>query len=278
MATPFILTRTKRVILGTGGANIELRNGDKFSQITYWNVNIIPPDSPNLLYSTIKLTHCELPYSFYGIDETNNRITINGNNIDVPIGFYTAYTLRDYINNANAISTTLLVLNTSTGKYTMENTNSFTITGSILPAMGLDAGTYTSIWNGSTFVIEFPKAINLIRTRCLYINFPNLVLDSLDTRTGNTSCLKSIQVNQPPFSIINYQNNESGDMLINNFSVKNLQLEIRGDDGDFINFQGQPWSISLEIKTVWSMAKIHMPQSFTGPMPILENEGEDGEA
>lgn len=281
MATPFILTRTKRVILGTSGANVELRNGEKHSQMTYRDVNIVPPDSPNLLYSTIKLVHCELPYSFYGIDETNNRIVINGIAIDVPIGFYTAYTLRDYINESNAISTSLLQLNTSTGKYTMENANSFTITGSILPAMGLDSGVYTSIWNGSTFRIDFPKAINLIKTKCLYINFPNLVLDSIDTRTGSSACLKSIQVNQPPFSIINYQNNEGGDMIINTFSIKNLDLEIRGDDGDYIDFQGQSWSMSLEVKTVWSMAKMYMPPSFTftaGQAAILENTGEDTEA
>jgi len=275
MSTSFVLTRTKQVILGTSGPNIELHNGEMFSNIIYRNVNIVPSDRPNLLYASIKITHCELPYSFYGVDESNNRITINGSNIDVPSGFYTAYTLRDYINNANALSTTLLVLNTSTGKYRIEHGNAFTISGTLLPAMGLEAGTYPAVWNGTVFAIEFTKAVNLIRTRSLYIHFPNLVLDSIDTRTGGVSCLKSIQVNQPPFSIINYQNSESNEMLVNNFPVKDLNLEIRADDNTFVNFQGQAWTIALEVKTVWSMVKLYGPFDFSGQPAILDTaEGE----
>lgn len=253
------------MILGTSGSNVIVHNGDALSKITYSNINLVPPDSPTILYSTIKLTHCELPYSFYGIDETNNRITINGSTIEVPEGFYTAYTLRDFLNASNALSPTLFTLNTSTGRFSMEYSAPFTVTGTILPPMGLQAGTYNGIWNGSAYMVSFQYAVNLIRTRCLYITFPNLVLDGMDTRNNSSSCLKSIQVNQPPFSIINYQNNESSETLLHNASVANLELEIRGDDGELINFQGQAWTIALEVKTTMQMAKVY-GSSFSPPV------------
>ena len=57
---------------------------------------------PNILYHSLKLLHCEIPYSFYIINETNNKINLVIDSINhfftVPVGNYEAfiYIIRYY--------------------------------------------------------------------------------------------------------------------------------------------------------------------------------------
>ena len=57
---------------------------------------------PNILYHSLKNLHCEIPYSFYIINETNNKINLVIDSINhfftVPVGNYNAFTLLDILN------------------------------------------------------------------------------------------------------------------------------------------------------------------------------------
>jgi hypothetical protein len=56
----------------------------------------------NILYHSIKLLHAEIPYSFYIINETNNKLNVNINSINnfyvIPVGNYNAFTLKEVLN------------------------------------------------------------------------------------------------------------------------------------------------------------------------------------
>ena len=86
----------------------------------------------NILYHSIKLLHAEIPYSFYIINETNNKFNVNINSINslyvIPVGNYNAFTLKDVLNAFN--SSLIFSLNNSTGKYSIESTSTFSILSS----------------------------------------------------------------------------------------------------------------------------------------------------
>ena len=110
------LTDSKQFYL-TSTAKIGIKmNGTNNSKINFEIPRFITKQ-PNILYHSLKLLHAEIPYSFYIINETNNKFNITINSITyfyiIPVGNYNAFTLKDVLNGFNA--SMILTLNNATG-------------------------------------------------------------------------------------------------------------------------------------------------------------------
>lgn len=255
----FQFIQTRQFYLSSNSNNATKNNGSYNSNIKYYIPNFIKTND-NILYNAIKLSHAEIPYSFYIINDTNNYLRVNSTNIYIPNGNYTGKTLLDELNKQLVgIDITLkMVLNNSNGLITMSCNTSFTLdmTKSLIyKVLGLENGIYNGIFNGLNYELIFTYPLDLLGTRNIYIKINNLVIDNLNLTSNDKSTLKSIPVNVPPFGIIKYNNIENTETFIKNAEMEYLELEITDDNNNNINFNGIDWTICLEIKSLTNAVK-----------------------
>lgn len=243
------ITDTKQYYLSPSGG-LKL-NGSYNSKIKF-EIPYFISNNKNIIYQTIKLSHCEIPYSFYIINETNNYIRINNIDLYIDNGNYNAYTLLDKLNlllaenNINA----LFILDNSTGKYSLSSSNSISINKStIYKIIGIDSNSYTGIFDNITakYYINFPYPVNTGGIRNIYIK-TNLITNNLNLLNNDSSILKSIPVNVPPFGIIQYSNIENIETFVKNRETDYLEILLTDDDDNLINFNNLDWSICIELK------------------------------
>jgi hypothetical protein len=259
MATaPTVITESKQYYLSShvDGVSAYLENGDKKSKVNF----IIPyfiNYNENTLYQTAKVLNAYIPYSFYIINDTNNKLIINSITLNIPNGNYNAFTLLDQINTLmtdnNILAT--LSLNTCDGTYILSSSSPIsintTISNCINSIIGLDVGTYIGIINGTKYIINFVYPVNTGGIHNIFIK-TNLLTNNLKCGgyNNNSHILKSIPVNVEPFGIIQYSNYENVETIIRNHDTDYLEIELLDDYGNYIDFNGLDWSISIEIKSV----------------------------
>lgn len=255
----FQFIQTRQFYLSSNSANATKNNGSYNSNIKYYIPNFIKTND-NILYNAIKLSHAEIPYSFYIINDTNNYFRVNSHNVYIPNGNYTGKTLLDEINKQlfNIDITLKMELNNANGLITMSANISFTIdmTKSLIyKVLGLEQGIYNGMFNFLGYYLTFTYPLDLLGTRNIYIKINNLVIDNLNLTTNDKSTLKSIPVNVPPFGIIRYNNTENTETFVKNTEVEYLELEITDDYNNNINFNGIDWTICIEIKSLTNAVK-----------------------
>jgi hypothetical protein len=254
------LTDSKQYYLCSTSKMGTKMNGTMNSKI-YYEIPRFITKSKNILYHSIKLIHAEIPYSFYIVNETNNKLSILEEeftliNLTIPEGNYNAYTLLTVINDLfkSYNHPHIISLDNVTGKYTIESNKDFTIlsTSSILKLIGgvLNTNYDATEINNNKYTFTFPYPVNLLGTKNIYIKCNNLILDNINTQTKDYQTLKSIPVNVPPYGLIMYNNNENIETLIKNQQTDYLNIELVDDDDNLINFNNQDWSITIELKTV----------------------------
>jgi hypothetical protein len=250
------ITETKQYFLTSGGNLVNKLNGSLNSHVNFYIPKIISYNK-NTLYHSIKISHLEIPYSFYIINSNNNVLVINATPVIIPFGNYNALTLLEIINNIllDAFEFDIsLSFENSTGKYTLISTNYFYIASSstIAKVLGLEKGfNYNSIFDfaSSQYILEFPYLVNTAGIRNIFIK-TNLITNNYSAYNGDSMVLKSIPVNVPPYGIIIYNNNENIETMVKNRELNNIQLQLIDDEGFYIDFNNLDWSICIEIKTI----------------------------
>lgn len=246
-------TETKQYFLSCDGLALQKNNISFNSDITYYIPKLITNDK-NILYYTAKISHCEIPYSFYIINSNNNKLIINNVILIIDEGNYNAYTLTEKINlllvdNFNN-DITLSFIN-ETGKYKITSNIFFTInnTSTIYKILGLDKFNYSGIFDFTTnkYILIFPYIGDVSGSKNIYIE-TNLITNNLSLSNNSCNILKSIPINVSPYSIIMYNNNENIESIIKNRNVDYLEIKLKDDDNKLINFNNISWSITLEIK------------------------------
>ncbi len=254
-----IITDSTQYFLSSKDSKNIMKHNDTFnSNITFNTIDIIKQDS-SILYHNIKISHCNFPYSFYIINSTNNILIVNDKILNVEFGNYNAFDLLKTINTLlfdnNIIAT--LSLNNSTGKYSLISSNNIQIkNSSMYKIIGLSINnTYTGIFNGVDYVINFDYPVNLLGILNLNIK-TNLITKNYDSFRNNNNIIKTIPVNTKPYGLISYNNFENIESLIKNLYADELNIQITDDDDNLINFNSQDWSICIEIKCIKNMELI----------------------
>lgn len=251
--------QTRQFYLSSNSQNATKNNGSYNSNIKYFIPNFIKT-TDNILYNTIKLSHAEIPYSFYIINDTNNYFRVNSTNIYIANGNYTGKTLIDEINRQliNIDISFNMTLSSVNGIITMNGNIPFSLdmTKSLIyKVLGLESGIYNGLFNFFGYELKFTYPLDLLGTRNIYIKINNVVMDNLNLTSNDKSTLKSIPVNVSPFGIIRYNNIENTETFVKNNDLEYLELEITDDNNNNINFNGIDWTICIEIKSLTTATK-----------------------
>lgn len=240
-----LITDTKQINLTS--STIEARKNDNWNSKLSFNIpNLIKKDK-YILYNSIKINHCEIPYSFYIINEYNNLLSLSTGNILLDYGNYNANTFLRLLESKLPAGYTI-TFNTFNGKFSLQYTTSFSIlpTSTCYKLLGFDSDiTINSMLNN----INFPYPANFLGTKNIYIKCPNIILDNYNTKTKDYITLLSIPVDVPPFGIILYENASNTKNLIKNIHLDRLDISIYDDDDNLIDFNNIDWSITIEIES-----------------------------
>ena len=241
------VTETKKIFLTPAGALICDSN---FSDLKY-NIPNLVSRTNNTLYNTIRILHAEIPYSFYLINEYNNRLSLSTGLITLTIGNYNANTFMEML-QPKLPTNMVISFNTANGVFTLTYTSSFSVNSSSTCNRLIGAKKNTT-YNSTSNAIIFPHMANFLGTKNIYINTPNLVLDNFNTSTKTYTTLLCIQVTVSPYGVVFYDNKTSNKNTIKGVKDDSLEIQILDDDFNPINFNNTEWSITLEMETVKQM-------------------------
>eukprot|EP01039_Chlorochromonas_danica_P012009 gene12009-13633_t len=185
-----LIPDTHKFYLTPTGASIK-HNGDFNSNVTFSLPNLYK-NATNIIYTTVRVVHAEIPNSFYIINEYNNTLATSFGTFNIPYGNYNANTLMTYMKTVLP-SNVAMAFNTTTGKFTLTSANmSFSISaGSNCGILfGFTNGqSYTSSFVSGVNVLPMPYPGNLYGTKNIYIRLPQLVLDNLNALTKDKSTI-----------------------------------------------------------------------------------------
>ncbi len=237
-----IIKDTKHYYLNSNGGDV--KNNNLKSDIIF-NIPELIKDEKQILYNTVSIVHCEIPYSFYIINEYNNLLSLSTGDIYIPYGNYNANSLINYLKTQLPINMNI-ILNSSNGILTLTYNQSFQIyqTTTIYKILGLQNKNYLSISN--QIIFDYP--CNFLGPKNLYIK-TNLILDNFNSTTKDYVTLSSIPVSVEPFNILLYNNYSNSKHIIKNKNLDNIEIKIYDDDNNLVDFNNTDWSLTLEIET-----------------------------
>lgn len=236
------LTDSKKIFLSPSGADIK---NSLFSELTY-NIQGLVKKDKSIIYNTIRIIHAEIPYSFYIVNQYNNKLNLSTGNIVIPNGNYNANTFMVAIKSLLPVGMDI-TFNTTNGKFTFTYNSEFQIynTSTCYKLIGLNKANYSS--TSGTLVCVNPA--NFLGSKNIYIKAKNIILENFNTTTKDYSTLSSIALSVPPFGIVMYDNSSASKNLIKNSQLDYLNIEICDEDNNLVDFNGIEWTITLEIET-----------------------------
>ena len=250
-----LLTDCRQYNLTSSNADV-YKNGELKSDIIF-NVPRFLKDKQNILYSKISITHAEINYSWYIINEYNNKFDIKVSLVDyfieIDYGNYNANTFMKALQNKlTALNIDITVsFNTTNGKFILTRASgNFTILSSstCYNIMGFLKDVQISS-NNSVLTCSYPA--NFIGTKNIFIKIPNIVLENFNSFSKDYVTLQSIPVMTQPFGQIQFINGTNSKFIIGNRSITTLEIQITDDDNNLIDFNNIDWSITLEIETTF---------------------------
>lgn len=251
------MKETKILYLSTKSSSGILQNGDMKSDVLYDLKNyLMYEDDKTVEYITISVPSCVLVNSNYIISQYNNTLTIDSTTYTFPVGNYIAKTFIDIF--TSIVPGYTLAINSITSRFTITKTagGSFTILGSspISYVMGFSenitaTGSYT-----------FPRVCNFLPNATYQICVANgsmyngLVL-AVDGRVSYSNVLCSIPNDSRLNTQIVYQN-QNNEFRLNSLSCDFLNIQIRDNNGNLVDFNGVATFFSLQINIYRRQLKI----------------------
>lgn len=248
---------TKILYLSTKSSSGILQNGDMKSDIVYDLKNyLMYEDDKTVEYITLSIPSCVLVNSNYIINQYNNTLTIDDITYSFPYGNYTAKLFIDAF--PNIVSGFTLSLNTVTSRFTITKTSggSFTILGTspISYIMGFSENiTATGSYTFSRVCNFLPNATYQLCVANGSI-YNGLVL-SIDGKVSYSNILCSIPNDSKLNTQIVYSNN-TNEFRLNSLSCDFLNIQIRDNNGNLVDFNGIATFFSLQINIYRRQMKI----------------------
>lgn len=256
-----ITTETKVITLNSINA-VEVSNPTFLSDVRFEFPSVVAPDE-NTLYSTFSIQSGTLPFSFYNVNELNNKLVINigGNDLlmTIPEGNYNtsnlATTFKGLYTSLTG-STVAFVLDAKTGVYSLTSLNaneSITIkhAGSTsFRVFGLTAGQDKTFDYDTTTPTPFDFPANLLGAKKIQVYSSALSGHNLDSKTlGVNSLLNTIPINAPVFGLITFDSGTSNETVIKNPTVDAIDIQLKDEYDNYIDFNSTDWTLTIIIKT-----------------------------
>lgn len=246
-----VYVEQRLVILNSN--NAVKNNGDYNSDVVF-NFTGILTDDPDIKEVQVSVQNAQIPMSFYNVNVYNNilRITYNSTNYTITLtrGNYNSNTLITEITSQLAgqlITDITITISSVTGilKFVRAGSLNFTIlsTGTINKTLGFVTGTNYTTTAG---VLSAPYPLNLLGILKLKITSLEISTYNFDSSVlGNLNVLATIPIEAGTFGLIQYDNFANIQSIIKNPTLDSFDLQIYGDDGNLVNFNGIGWNITL---------------------------------
>lgn len=217
---------------------------------------------------SIKLSvqHALIPFSFYNINENNNKIqlqeiVVDANNVPtgqtinnllyMAYGNYNAYQLASYLGTIFPGNRTTVTYSSIYNKFTIINSTYDFIflyeSSTCQDILGLLNDNF-NVSGNKNFTSR--KLIDLAPVRCICLA-TNLQTGCINLNNQNEpNILCSIAVNTNPFSLIEFKNNNNYkvDLRTNVFNTINIKLI--DQDGKLINLNDMYFTVTLQLDVV----------------------------
>lgn len=240
-------------ILTLSSLNATQNNGSFLSDV-YFNFRGLIKEDTDIQDVKISVQNAQIPNSFYTINVYNNILILDYNSV-----FYTFTITQGNYNSLNLITEIKarfalqgindinLITSAITGCITFTRAGSLDFSimsgGTINQVLGLQPNTtYTS----SLGVLTAPFPLNLLGLLKLKIASFEIQTQSYDSSVAsNLNILATIPIESGSFGLILYNNFANLQSIINNKTLDGFDLQIYGDDGRLVDFNGINWNISL---------------------------------
>ena len=198
-------------------------------------------------YMYLSLQSAFIPYSFYNVDNTNNKLVLEIDTIEIsftiPVGNYNAYQLQTTLNTF--MVGLVFVYNIITNKFTITYTADFSIseTSSCLRILGIKKN-LTSI----SHIIISDGIVNLLNKMCICLH-SNLQTGNISTNDDkfDFTIIGSIPVNVQPYSLISYTNMSNAKSCLYTNNLSYIKFQLKDQDGNFIDLNGCDWSCVIQL-------------------------------
>lgn len=208
------------------------------------------------------------PNSIYIINETNSLLSLT---INDTIGTTTTYIIKYGNYNASTFITQLITQIGSNFNVTLDTiNNTFTITNyiynftinstsTIYNIMGFAKNTsYTS----TLLTLILPYTCNFNGTQSININFANLNTSNIDSFNETTSSIiQSIPIDCT-LQQISFNKTSNFAFNISQDTIDYIQIEIKDDLENFINFNNQHWNLTLYFSQTKDYDRFHYQKDF----------------
>jgi len=206
----------------------------------------------------ISIVHAVIPYSFYSINKTNNKLCYNQYSngviysstiLTITPGNYNAFQLRDYFtkNLSNITCSYDVISNKFSFVNSVYASFGFTKDSTCLDLIGFISGSDYITTNN---ILTCTVPINLSPNNCLCIQ-SNFITGNLNnTNQNDMNILVSIPITCPPYGLITYMNNSNHKTNLHSNTLNMINFKIVDQLGNTIDLNNQHFSITIQLDVV----------------------------
>ena len=230
-------------------------NGSKKSNLKFELKDVVTLDK-NCIEVRLSLVSAQIPYSFYQINSTNNKIILYYLGTTTPYYIpYGNYNVNTFITQWNITLNNIITLtySTITNTFTFSSTtaNIFQLTddvNSLFPVIGLAKGIFY-LSTGSPFTAPYCYNFNgLTRINVLTTNVATRNIDSFNN--AQCSAIASIPINCYPSGIILYNNFTNFKSVVAPSEMVSFGIELCDDNEKYIDFNNVDWTMTFQVDIV----------------------------
>ena len=238
-------TTSTQIYLNSQYADIYM-NGTMKSSIVFFFKNPIQINR-NAIEMRLSVVNAQIPISWYLINSTNNMITINSTNYYFKQGNYNVNSFITEWNNSIGTGWTL-TFDSITNKINFTYTSNFSFKDSINSIFSIIGFQTGIIYNSSSNSLISPFCVNFAGLTRLQMKSSIFNLRNVDSfKKDMNRTIACIPVTQIGSGYILYNNITQYRNIFKNHEIFSIDIELRDDARNFIDFNNVDWSCCLQI-------------------------------
>ena len=208
----------------------------------------------------VGLTSCEIPYSFYNITSTNNKLSLKIDGVQRVVVLdpqnYNVESLMKAMNLQLVTAQITMTFDEGKNKFIFTSTKPITPPppsgNPFMPIEFISTTMHTELgisktFSGNSVVLECDNVCNLSGTGSVYVNLNNISISNLDSRGSVNGVVSKVNVTCNPGDYIFHALTEIQYYMVNDRVIDNFNISLTDDNGEQLNMNGCDWSLSLTV-------------------------------
>jgi len=243
--------RSQRILLSSSGTS-RYYNGLNYSDVEF----VVPfVKKEENTFTTVSFLSCVFPASYYNVEYYQNILYLQISDvihtITITPGNYTYATFQTELRRLLPSSVTVSY-NIQTGMFTFycnEMIKVLSATTCYL-ALGFPKNTAVeAVLDGTSYVLLFPLTANFLGPLKFIIQSNTLSFENWNC-SDNNQYMVDVNVTSGPYGITVYEQTNPTEVLMQDNHVPSIiRISIKDEQGNFINFRGVHWYITMLIHT-----------------------------